>query len=149
HINVSYLPAMPPACNTPPNVLSDAQAMADARPPTGGLFGGLTIINVGSGTDYTADAVALANFYQSGSNYYPAGFVLPHPTPATPPVSVVHGADGRLYESTWAPGTADAVSAVLMHDSIANEYVLDTGTRSGTDWVMTYPTKRYYVLPGT
>jgi len=38
---------------------------------------------------------------------------------------------------------------VLMHDQIMNEYVLDTGTRSGTDWVITMPTKRYYVANGT
>jgi hypothetical protein len=26
-----------------------------------------------------------------------------------------------------------------------NEFVLDAGTKSGTDWVVTFPTKRYYV----
>ena len=26
-----------------------------------------------------------------------------------------------------------------------NEYVLDAGTNSGTDWVVTMPTKRFYV----
>ena len=31
-----------------------------------------------------------------------------------------------------------------MHDNIYNEFVLDTGTASGTDWVITMPTKRYY-----
>jgi len=32
-----------------------------------------------------------------------------------------------------------------MHDSIINEFVLDTTTQSATDWVVTMPTKRYYV----
>ena len=36
-----------------------------------------------------------------------------------------------------------------MHDNVMNEYVLDTGTASLTDWVLTYPTKRYYVATGT
>jgi hypothetical protein len=31
-----------------------------------------------------------------------------------------------------------------MHDNIYNEFVLDKGTASGTDWVVTMPTKRYY-----
>ena len=36
-----------------------------------------------------------------------------------------------------------------MHDKVMNEYVLDTVTKSLTDWVLTYPTKRYYVASGT
>ena len=44
----------------------------------------------------------------------------------------------------WTTGI-DAVSAAIMHDTVMNEYVLDSGTASLTDWVVTYPTKRYYV----
>src|SRR6185295_7537955 len=127
----------------------DAQAPLDARPPSGGLFGTSTLINVNSGTDYTADAVALANFYEGGSNYQPIGTLLPDLTQASPPMSTVLGPDGRLYESMWGAGTADPVSAVLMHDAMSNEYVVDTATRSGTDWVVTMPTKRYYTNIGT
>ena len=36
-----------------------------------------------------------------------------------------------------------------MHDHIMNEFVLDAGTNSGTDWVVTMPTKRFYVGIGT
>ncbi len=36
-----------------------------------------------------------------------------------------------------------------MHNNVMNEYVLDSGTASLTDWVLTYPTKRYYVFAGT
>ncbi len=36
-----------------------------------------------------------------------------------------------------------------MHDNVLNEFVLDTVTNSGTDWVVTFPTKRYYVNVGT
>jgi hypothetical protein len=32
----------------------------------------------------------------------------------------------------------------LMHDNIYNEFVLDSGTKSGTDWVVTMPTKHFY-----
>jgi hypothetical protein len=136
----------PPFAPTP---ITDAQAALDAQAPTGGLFGGLTLLNVNSGTEYTVDATALANFYQVGTNYSPVGSALPDLTQATPPVSSIHAANGSLYESSWTPGTADAVSAVLMHDSVMNEYVLDTGTRSQTDWVVTLPTKRHYVGNGT
>ena len=50
--------------------------------------------------------------------------------------------------SGWTTGI-DAVSAAMMHDNVMNEYVLDSGTASLTDWVVTYPTKRYYVATGT
>jgi hypothetical protein len=63
-------------------------------------------------------------------------------------VSSIQAPDGKLYESTWNAGTADAVSAVLMHDTLMNEFVLDTATASGTDWVVTMPTKRFYVSDG-
>jgi hypothetical protein len=46
--------------------------------------------------------------------------------------------------NTWGNGQS-AVSALLMHDTIINEFVLDNPTLSGTDWVITMPTKRYFV----
>ena len=36
-----------------------------------------------------------------------------------------------------------------MHDQVMNEFVLDTGTKSGTDWVVTFPTKKFYINIGT
>src|SRR4051794_17942971 len=124
--------------------LNDMQASIDAQPANGGLFGTTTLINVNAGTDYTADAVALANFIEGGANYQTLGSTLPDLTQASPPVSSIQAPSGALYESTWSTGSADAVSAVLMHDHVMNEYVLDTGTKSQTDWVVTMPTKRYY-----
>ncbi len=42
---------------------SDAQAAADARTPSGGLFGGLTLINVFDGSAYSQDATALDHVF--------------------------------------------------------------------------------------
>ncbi|CAE6702084.1 hypothetical protein NTGZN8_150096 [Candidatus Nitrotoga fabula] len=39
----------------------------------------------------------------------------------------------------------NAVNALLMHRAVINEFVLDNVTLSGTDWVVTMPTKRYSV----
>ena len=148
---ITHVPIVPAPFSTPPcgENLNDIQAMTDAQLPSGGLFGGTTLINVNSGTDYTADAVALANFYQVGANYQVLGTSLPDLTQAAPPVSTIRAPDGTLYESVWSNGSADAVSALLMHDSLMNEYVLDTATKSGTDWVVTMPTKRHYVSQGS
>ena len=52
--------------------------------------------------------------------------------------------NGRVVTSTWSSGDT-TVSALLMHNNIINEFVLDNATLSGTDWVITMPTKRYNV----
>ncbi len=117
----------------------------------GGLMGGMTLINVDAGTDYTEDAVALDNFATFDNLYTSAGSLLPDMTFSDPPVSVVPYQGGSMV-STWAPvgtQTPDPVSAVLIHDHVMNEYVLDAVTASGTDWVVTMPTKRFYVSKGT
>ena len=41
----------------------------------------------------------------------------------------------------------DAISALFMHNHIFNEYVLDTVTKSGTDWVLTMPAGTFTGLP--
>ena len=140
--NVTHVNGVPPGCAKQ----TDAQGLADALPPTGGLMGGMTLINVQSGSDYTADAVALDNFSQNVL-YTGAGVTTPDLTQANPSISVVV-ANNNVYQSLW-PAGPDAVIAVLMHDHIMNEYVLDAVTNSGTDWVVTMPTKRFYVFPGT
>jgi len=160
--NITHVSGVPPGCAN----VTDAQASADTVAPTGGLFGGMTLINVGAGTDYTEDAVALDNFWRplpglGGNLYFAAGNNLPDLSQAQPAVATIFtscssatvcggspiGTAG-VVQSTFANGR-DAVSAVLMHDNVMNEYVLDPGTQSNTDWVVTMPTKRYYVSVGT
>ncbi len=135
--------------------VTDSQANKDAinrsAGEQGGLMGGMTLINVDAGTDYTEDAVALANFATFDNLYTTPGSLLPDMTFADPPTSVVPDQGGTM-QSTWAPvgtQTPDPVSAVLIHDNVMNEYVLDAITASGTDWVVTMPTKRFYVAKGT
>jgi len=137
--------------------LSDAGAFTDAGSASGGLFGGMSLINVAAGVDYTEDAVALQRF-NAGPLYANAGSVSPQLTDSAPKVSTVFAAeptnatDIGVYVSNWPTPTylaADTVSAALMHDTVMNEYVLDAATKSGTDWVLTFPTKRFYVNPGT
>lgn len=146
--NITHSPpgGSPPGCAK----VTDLQAGADTRSLIGGLFGGMTLINVGAGTDYTEDAVALDNFYAAflGNLYQPAGFTQPDLSQASPPTATVFGVNGGVVQSTF-PSGIDAVSAVLMHNNVLNEFVLDSGTKSGTDWVVTMPTKRFYVNVGT
>jgi hypothetical protein len=154
YIQITHSAGVPKDCAG----LSDAAAGGGntATSASGGLFGGMSLINVGSGDDYTADAVALQRF-NAGPLYTGAGSVSPTLQDSNPTVSVIVGAEPNkafstrdlgLYVSSWAPGP-DPVSAVLMHNQVMNEYVLDAGTKSGTDWVVTFPTKRFYVCTGT
>ncbi len=124
---------------------------SNMTPGSGGLFGSLTLINVNQGTDYTADALALSQF-NTVSPLWSAGGDTSRPTLAdvNPKVSVLladmPNGSSRSYRSDWS-GSAnpvDAVSAVLMRDTLANEFVLDMAINAGTDWVVSFPTKRYY-----
>ena len=152
-VNVTHSPpgGTPPGCNK----VTDAQATADESGVAGGLMGGMTLVNVNSGSDYTEDAVALDNFATGVSLYFNAGDTRPTLQNAQPQTSVVIADGGLVFNSDWSIGTtpgansADPVSAVLMHDTVLNEFVLDTITHSGTDWVVTMPTKRFYVSNGT
>jgi hypothetical protein len=141
--NVTHVNGQPTGCAKQ----TDSLAASEALPPTGGIFGGMSIITVQSGADYTSDAVALDNF-SDVVLYTNAGSVQPDLSQASPPVSTVF-ANNVAYSSLWNSSTADPVSAVLMHDHIMNEFVLDAVTNSGSDWVVTMPTKRFYVANGT
>ena len=119
-------------------------------PPTGGLSGGGTIINVAEGTDVTYDAVAIERFYNStsGALHYAPGSISPNLTHVSPKTSVVF--DGTdVVMTNWGlaiePGSMP-VSAILMRDTIINEYaVADQPVGLSTDWVVTFPTKNHHI----
>jgi len=110
--------------------------------PQGGLFGGISLINVLAGEDFSADAVALDSFKTDGT-YESPGSIKPDLEDVFPPDAVVINGS-TIITATAAINNIDAVSAVLMHNSVMNEYVLDANTLSTTEWIVTAPTKRYY-----
>ncbi len=115
--------------------------------PSGGLFGDMTYINVLAGTDYTADAVAVDNF-RNYSAYNTPGSIQPTLEQVYPPVAVIVNSANTTFGTTvlesYFGTNIDAVSALFMQQHVYNDYVLDTSTKSGTDWVLTFPTKKYY-----
>lgn len=118
------------------------------EPPTGGLFGGASVINVEGGIDggYNADAL---DAFSAQEQHTSPGSVLPSLNSANSGFGTVQSIvfdNGSVVTSEWNRG-ADAVSAIYMHDRIMNEFILDEATLSGTDWVVTFPTKRFYVDP--
>ncbi|CAG9931373.1 hypothetical protein [Candidatus Nitrotoga arctica] len=117
---------------------------ARANPSTGGLAGTASLVNVAGGTDFGYDPVALDAFAPTNVQniWNPPGSILPDMRFADHTGVVFNG--GNTVTSSWSSGE-DTVSSLLMHNNIINEYVLDAATLSGTDWVITMPTKRYYV----
>src|SRR5207244_2441763 len=80
-----------PGCQGAKHPLNDNSAQTDASSAFGGLFGGITLINVGTGTDYTEEAVALQRFNFAGSAlYFNAGSVSPTLEFSGPKKSVVY-----------------------------------------------------------
>ena len=123
-------------------------ASQDTVPGTGGLFGNMTLINVLAGEDYGLEATALEGFSQT-SLWATPGSVEPTLARVNPRTSVVTTGT-NTYVTDWSvtADNVDAVSAVLMHNNVYNEFVVETGTKAGTDWVLTMPTKRFYIATG-
>ena len=132
-------------------------------PPTGGLMGTGTLINVGNGQDagYKADALEA---WSNTSQYTVPTSVSPNLGDAIPAVSlvvnagtIVGGVGGAsmgitayltnfgILPLSSVPAGARAVASVYMHSAVMNEYILDTATQSNTDWVVTQPLKNLFV----
>jgi hypothetical protein len=124
-------------------------ATTDIEAPDGGLFGAESIINVGAGLLYTVNAEAIDGFSSVVQHTLPGS--------ATPDLSSASkSADGTV--SAFVPiGAAmveakydrpeDAISALFMADNLYNEFVVDAGIGAMTDWIVTFPTKRFYTDP--
>ena len=117
---------------------------AELAAPVGNLLGHALIINVPQGTEYSYDPVALGRLFAAKRHTGPGDA---HPNLGdADPTSVVF-ANGAARQSTWSRGI-DAVSAVLAHKKIINEYVgPPTPTAPvSSDVIVSFPTKSFYVV---
>ena len=120
--------------------------------PTGGLMGNASFINVNEGTDVSVDAIALVQWSDT-TQWAEPGNTHPNLADATPAISTVmdtRGTGDAMMVSRWASGR-DAVSAVLMVDVVRNDFTVEPAIKAATDWIVTMPTKRFYMnrLVGT
>lgn len=119
----------------------------DVAAPTGGLFAAAAVINVQAGTEMEVEATTLEAFSNIAQHTAP-GYLTPNLSSASPAESVVMLNDGvsdgaQVYEDAWLFGE-DAVTAVLQAQVVMNEYTVNPATAASTDWVVTFPTKRFY-----
>ena len=129
-------------------------ASADLQPPSGGLFGSAAIVNVDQGVFFPYNADALSGFTDIALNV-PHSTAIPFP-PYLPYANSADSSypggakatlltdDGHAIELDYE-NSIDAVSAVFMADTLYNEYLADPNLGASTDWIVTFPTKFYYV----
>lgn len=134
---------------------NDAAIRASLTPPTSGLFGNAWIANVPAGTAFSYAADAIEGFAYN-VNYTGPSDLTPtlqdaatDPTTANPALqgtarAFVFGEGGSLITADYVAGE-DAVSAIFMTDSVYNEYLNNDAIGASSDWVVTFPTKRFYV----
>ena len=141
-----------PDCGAP--VGDDVATDADLTNPTGGLFGAGSIVNVQEGTFFGYNSDAIEGFTEAKLYTTPSSLQPTLQSASTPSVvdsgvarSFVFTDGGRLLTVDYPRGE-DAVSAIFMADSIYNEYFIDPGLGANSDWVVTFPTKRFYVDKG-
>jgi hypothetical protein len=113
---------------------------------SGGLAGTAHIIGLAEGTDISYEPVVLDAWSDAGNaNHQQPGSILPTLAAVSPKTSIVFNL-GVAVTSTWdLQAPIDPVSAVLMHSALVNEYVTDTAVLGGSDWVVTFPTKRAHL----
>jgi hypothetical protein len=112
----------------------------------GGLAGTAHIIGLSEGTDISYEPVVLDAWSNLGvANHSEPGSTLPSLAAVNPKTSIVFN-NGVVVTSTWGlQDPIDPVSAVLMHSAVVNEYVTATEVLAGTDWVVSFPTKRAHL----
>ena len=135
----------PPGCDQ----ISASNFAADLDVPGDDLSGAAAIVNVGTGTFFPYNADALSGFTDT-ILYTPLAIVGPdlrsaNSAEATRGVARAYVAAGKgMIALDYARGE-DAVSAVFMAQMLHNEFLDAPGIGASTDWVVTFPTKPYYV----
>lgn len=123
----------------------------------GGLYGYATVINVPQGASFGQDAVAIAELAAedatgSAMHYKPGDQEPNFADPAIDVDSVVFydGAAVAFDMSAEYPAGVrqlQAVNSLLMSDKVHNDYVTDPVIAATTDWVLTFPTKKFHIEP--
>jgi hypothetical protein len=119
------------------------------------MYGYGVLISPPAGTAAGFDALALDDFFGFPTHTNP-GSTLPSLEQAAPFSQVV---DGNVVFDSFFPPLVDpdleatagarATSSVIMHTSVLNDYVLAPEIDAGTDWVVNFPTKRFFVNNST
>jgi len=131
--------------------LSGGTADLDVERNSGGLFGGAGVINVGNGTYFTYNAKAIQGFDKdedSRSLHYEPGNINPNLDSGDQHTATLFfGVPQDTAVALFYPRGVDAVSATFMHEYTMNEFNQTTALSASSEWIVTFPTKNFYVDP--
>ena len=144
---VNTIQGDPPSCDA---IISPIPS-SDLMPPGGGIVGSSAIVNVAQGTFFSFDATAIDGFFNATAYFFPSSLSPDLSDASVNPngfVSADIPVNGSYVTLNYPPDRAiDAVSALLMADQIYGDFDISATAGAATDWVMTFPTKRFYVDP--
>ena len=151
-----------------PYAIAGTDVTANFAPPSGGLFGNSAVINVINGTYKPFEMTALDTLEAIGD-----GTLFFSQNRATSDELLAYTADNGLKNAKndqiqyWdLPDLSSdslgvlsdatpiesvhlaAVNNALLTQSIMNEYVIDENIGASTDWVVTFPTKKFHATDG-
>jgi len=140
-------------CTTP--LTECAKNRIDMSRNSGGLFGGAAIVNGDNGTMFSYNAQAIQGFDKSdGKLHREPGTIHPNLNEGDGNLegndhiaTVFFGVPQNTAVDLHYPRSVDAVSAIFMHENLMNEYTVEEVASASTEWVVTFPTKNFYVDP--
>lgn len=111
----------------------------------GGLYGSASILNIDGSTQISYDAVAIEKFKNDTGALQTL-----HTTPGSiyPTLNgalFADDAENRTQKKGSVTSTVKSLTDELARKEINNDFVLDEARGSQTNWVVTYPTKRFHV----
>ncbi|HSM99959.1 MAG TPA: hypothetical protein VLS52_02990 [Rudaea sp.] len=150
--DITHKNGVPPGCAKAETDF-EASSFAAIVAPTSGLFGAASVVNVANGTYYAYNADAIDGF-----TAVPLGFTTGSLFPSLSNVNDAGGStatsyvfnNGALLTSPYSLGAGqgiDAVSSIFAATNVYNEWQSAADGSVGSDWVVTFPTKRFYVDP--
>ena len=122
-------------------------ATEDLSRNSGGLFGGAAIVNANNGTMYSYDALAIQGYDKSnGRRHEEPGTTRPSLNQGTEHTATIFfGVPQNRAVDLVYNRSVGAISALFMHENIMNEYTINPILGASTEWVVTFPTKNFYV----
>jgi len=118
-------------------------------PVSGGLYGVSSHLNNADSAAWGIEASAIADFWDPAENngigdHTRPGSLLPNLASGDSQAIVPDAGVATTY--TYDVGEEeDSVSALFMTTSISNDVMINPNLSGMTDWVITFPTRRYYV----
>jgi hypothetical protein len=132
-------------------------ATIDLSRNSGGLFGGASVVNSDNGTMYSYNAVAIQGYDKTdGLRHEEPGDI--HPSlndgqgtslgdASARTATVFFGVPQNKAVDILYPRSIGAISALFMHENVMNEFTVEDDLFASTEWIMTFPTKNFYVDP--